>query len=794
MQLLIETLASAKAGSQWTRADVEVPADATVGQLKKVLEAAVGVACHRQLLSLETQHLSDEAQPLVQCGVAPDSRLHLTDFTSLCPADAGAEPCRIPATEHRGISLRQLQDLFGYFRGRTDADGTVRGWYDNAPQSPTYRAKLQLEALNLYQAASWLVRPATSAWRCSYVELVATQPAEQVPSWFISHAWSEPVSRFIQCVEEHSRLRHLSETDAWWVCAYANNQHELGEDLAKDPRKTSFYRAMQISKGVLLILDEAATPFVRVWCCFEESVALSEDDGRSEHMLLDIATIHEGQAQLITDGATAEDLKKKQGSLFRNIEEYEMSVKAHREATFPLSLVLRALEMIDIQKASASEMIDKRRILNSIVGRSPEQLDELPLDDHPCYEEINSGLRAIFALAVLPGCAKQGLLNELRQIAEVMARDTAKRQALKFNFSDMVHFNDDQLMMVGSALPPKLQELSLHCTRCTSLTDRGASALGEQLPQALRFLKMSFHGVHELTDAGAAALVQRLPATLQDLRLAFGDCFKVSNESLTKLAQGLPQTLTKLSLGFESCEHVGDHGAVALGQNLAKTLRNLKVCFLGCHALGNAGLTVLGEGLPDGLEVLSLSLFACNQVSDAGVAALTRCLPSSLRALTLDFRACDVGEAGIATLAALLPRQLQKLDLSFNSRDSGTAVTLSAPEELHAWQKAHPDVKPIQGVRSRQAVQPMLRGSPAAHWKPAPRLPTSRPQGALQSSGISAASAPSRPAQNIQVPASRTSLGAAATLAARPKSQSRPGSRGSSLPNRRSGQGRARPA
>ena len=30
---------------------------------------------------------------------------------------------------------------------------------------------------------------------------------------------------------------------------------------------------MQMSEGVLLVLDSAGTPFERIWCCFEEAIA-----------------------------------------------------------------------------------------------------------------------------------------------------------------------------------------------------------------------------------------------------------------------------------------------------------------------------------------------------------------------------------------------------------------------------------------------------------------------------------------------------------------------------------------
>ena len=85
--------------------------------------------------------------------------------------------------------------------------------------------------------------------------------------------------------------------------AYGNNQHELekaatvcplppctlhcllvvpesavrllisaacAQDIDPDPKKTSFFLAMQQCMGVVLVLDEVATATTRSWCCFEE--------------------------------------------------------------------------------------------------------------------------------------------------------------------------------------------------------------------------------------------------------------------------------------------------------------------------------------------------------------------------------------------------------------------------------------------------------------------------------------------------------------------------------------------
>lgn len=712
----------ADAAGTWQVRELEVPRGATVGQLKEALAASLGVPQHCQLPSLGPLHLDDDDQRLEELEVHSGSRVHLTDFGPLHP-EVREAPCHIPETERRGITLGQLRGLLRFLRLRCGKEQALRGWFESSRQSrEAYGSALKLASLNLYQLASWLIRPATSSWRCSFVELVARSGEEQRPRWFVSHAWSEPVLHFVSCLEEHARLRHLSDADAWWVCAYANNQHELGRDLTRDPRETSFYRAMQLSRGVVLVLDEAATPFVRVWCCFEESVALSESE-RAERLLLDIATVHEGQAQVLTDGASEEDLAKKQASLFRKIEHYEMSIKAHRESTFPLALVLKAFDKIDVWHASSSNAADKRRILNSIAGRKAALLDEEPVGRHPRYGEVDGALRAVFALAVLPGCAKQGLLKELARVAEVLSRDAAKREELQLNLSDMAELQDQVLWQVAAALPPGLQSLSLSCTRCTRLTDTALSALAKHLPPELHFLKVSFHGVRELTDAGPLALAQKLPGSLRELRLSFGDCHRLTAGALCRLAEGLPPQLEKLYMGLEGCTAISDAGFQALGRRLASTLRTLELNLMGCHALGNPGLAALGHGLPQALSTLRLGIFSCHLVGDAGFAALARHLPAGLKALQLDVRACSVGEAGVAALAACRPQGLRELEVLFSGPDFA-AVRLSSTQEIDAWWatcSTEPFARPRQSsrpnsssrlTRSRGACRPFKAGGP----------------------------------------------------------------------------------
>lgn len=83
------------------------------------------------------------------------------------------------------------------------------------------------------------------------------------PVWYCSHWWGEPIRSFVQCCQQHAILRRLGALGSYWVCGYANRQHELDMDIGEDVSTTSFSEALSASRGLLLILDEKATPFSR---------------------------------------------------------------------------------------------------------------------------------------------------------------------------------------------------------------------------------------------------------------------------------------------------------------------------------------------------------------------------------------------------------------------------------------------------------------------------------------------------------------------------------------------------
>ena len=178
------------------------------------------------------------------------SRQVLANFSAL----STTPPIRIQKTELRGITIDQLLvvslslwSFWSNFAFETITKRELPGkptlaksrhlrlaalvdfvkdrvshWCEAHEESPNYGNFLDFDTFNLYQANFWVIEPATrdhGRKGCSYVELVAISMDDQRPKWFVSHAWLEPIVRFMLCLKQHALLRQLSLQSAYWVCA-----------------------------------------------------------------------------------------------------------------------------------------------------------------------------------------------------------------------------------------------------------------------------------------------------------------------------------------------------------------------------------------------------------------------------------------------------------------------------------------------------------------------------------------------------------------------------------------------
>ena len=97
-------------------------------------------------------------------------------------------------------------------------------------KSALYRQRLTWENVDMYSVCTYFVKPLTEPHKCSFVDLVS-EAEEQRPKWFVSHAWSTPFSHTVSMLNFHRQSRALPPTTPYWICTFANNQHELGQLL-----------------------------------------------------------------------------------------------------------------------------------------------------------------------------------------------------------------------------------------------------------------------------------------------------------------------------------------------------------------------------------------------------------------------------------------------------------------------------------------------------------------------------------------------------------------------------------
>jgi len=499
----------------------------------------------------------------------------------------------IDGAEYRAITLRQLLRVTSFASRWATQEAGQRQWSELQEQEGTPQPSgrmLTMGMVNFYHLNTWLLRPATQArsqqapFDCSFVELLTSE--RQTPKWFISHWWGERVTGFVKCIELQAKTREFSDSTGFWVCAFAHRQHSLGEDLPQDPMMLPVGKAMELSDGMLLVLshknDSSHTaPFHRLWCLMEEYLLITGSWGR--RLMLDIATTHGIEAQILTDGLTEreqrlEDKRSGEGS----------RCKMERESTFPIEVVEEGLNL-NVESAKASLDSDRAYILNVFANRDRSQQ---PLANHPNYARVTSRLRATFAVAVWRQALERNTVESMR-LAEVLQADIG-RVELRLDMA-LSTVSSIGFATVVKGIPPKLRRLQISFQDCDQIDDGCLAMLANRLPHVLEELDLNFELCERVGDPGLAALAMALPDGLQGIRLNFTACSEVGDPGLAALAQGLPMGLQRADLRFTECAKVSDNGLAAFAQTNSVVLRRLRLDFRRCDHVTSAGLAVLAQ-------------------------------------------------------------------------------------------------------------------------------------------------------------------------------------------------------
>lgn len=299
-----------------------------------------------------------------------------TPWSSLVPVPANYSVlgCDIPEVSWRGISIEQLEELGTLIEKVFSND-------DFEHIDEFTHQKVTKETVNLYHVNNLFAMPLSEKYQCSYVEMVANGP--QLPTFFVSHWWGTPFFDTLRMLRLHAKQRNVQKNEYYWICTFANCQHNLEELSPDDYLDTPFAKAIMNDKcrGTVLVLNEKdATPFTRSWCVFEAYISTTYAKAKEHRHLMDVTTIiPDGDCEQSGGGTfnercagllyelteQDEDKEEREGKFTIRVDETSDHPGDPDMAWFP-SHVSKLGVQVDIRNASASRESDQRNIMKWI--------------------------------------------------------------------------------------------------------------------------------------------------------------------------------------------------------------------------------------------------------------------------------------------------------------------------------------------------------------------------------------------------------------------------------------------
>jgi len=374
--------------------------------------------------------------------------------------------------ELRGITLRQLRAIIANVERRCKKE-EWKDWNGNL---------LTPETVTLHDINKYIIKPYTKESESSFVETLPSTAGEQPPRFFVSHTWGETFFHTMDCIEQmvkdfknnvkandDKRGGGMTEDTPIWICAFANNQHDLDNAITADPSESGFAKAMEVANyRTLSILDKDGEVFTRIWCIFELHLTLIKVQEKKEKGgddvewdgLWAVYTAHEH----IYEGEEDDDEENRKavgivagGTTCEGGLAYTTAI---RERHFPMDRILKSVNTT-IQTANASIPHDKRHILNYI-SDNVNGIDAEPLQEHEKYEALNDAVRGAFAstIAVLQSACGGGD-DEWQRVLRTMSK-SIKKDPMNFTFGAGDGWDDlspERAAEMISHLPSSIEEL-----------------------------------------------------------------------------------------------------------------------------------------------------------------------------------------------------------------------------------------------------------------------------------------------------------------------------------------------
>jgi len=467
----------------------------------------------------------------------------------------------IPLMENRGMMIGQLQLLLDFIKSHSKYwrhDPILEGWHDSQTGD-----QLTYKTINLYNLNDSVIKPMTMHAKCSYVEAIAFSADGQMPSWFVSHWWGQPFLEAVTGIQQHAILRHPDScgvTSAYWICAFAHNQHIQPTAYTDDHKTFPFYKALCVCQGVLMMTDSIGpgVVFERVWCNFEWSVATES----LNHLLFDVAASDDlGMPHVLTEGLTAkEKVLDDRLSQISPWHESGRTSQVKREERFPVWAMTAAFN-VKVVDSKASHETDRVQILKAITGKSASELLDL---SNPVYDEIDRRLRARFAIIALRSALQQRM-----------------------------NISDDGSLPICKAIREDVSQKSLavNLSSCWRMTDADVEVLATCFPRSgnLKRVTFKFCGCYQLTSA--STFLEELSSLkgLTEICLDFEYCTSLCRgEEFLSFSKRLAtiETLKKVDLNFIGCQELEYIDDLAEVLKAAPRITDLRVMSPDCIDLG----------------------------------------------------------------------------------------------------------------------------------------------------------------------------------------------------------------
>jgi len=560
-------------------------------------------------------------------GSEPDKAIQLAKNTVV---QDGVE---IPKVELRAMKLSELQAVRAIIISKCIEDKWISS-YD--------KRKLRPEEVNLYDLNQSLILPLTERRNCAFKELFTT--GDSLPTYYVSHWWGEPVLDFIRCCEYHAERHGFSPDEAqYWVCAYANRQHDLGADLGDDPSKSSFNKTMALARGVLLVCDMNLVVASRIWVDFELYRTVAMQSG------LDITMHANGSPHLIA------------ASGLPNETPYQ---KNKREQNFPFALLCKKMLKVELHKGDSSMPIDKVRILNTMIEHRPLDSDEVlqrmkekNLED-PRYQQdlekyaiSDNAIKAEIACkAISVALSTEGQdYNDFHgfDLLKIIASDTLRKT---ITFNDIVSLDavdDDVLVTLVKLTENKsIETFELNAKGCINVTNAALEKL--EISDTLSNLSLNLGYAKNITnDALIKFISSKLPESLETLDLEVSgyktpegnylpnrystfleefanviphhlNTLKLNStlddedgglEGLLQLARSLPSSTVSLDLTFEQWDNFKSDMIIEIAKALPSTLQNFRICFYNGDHIEDNDMEMLASEISNKVNLKSFTLY-----------------------------------------------------------------------------------------------------------------------------------------------------------------------------------------